>query len=890
MNMEEKDFKQFSKELSQVMDDIGINEEMVSLRRHVSLLIDRCMSICFNFNRSSYKFFTFGSQSEGSTTIGMNSDFDRLFYHEIHNDCVHLSDYQASKLNYYVIQEPTSLPQCCCLPLVGVLGNRALLPKDIGTQFIIDEQGRWLLNPTHYLDMLLESFENSKMTRHGPACTYHETTFDNEYVWAVRCLSLPDNCKVLFTRQRPGHWPKQETLLKAEQCEVYMVNPGVKGHISGYNNERRFGFIKLQYQNTYADKQFRMSTNMIERLLMFDLNIVQMKAYVITKMIRKEFLQSLVDERLSTFHMKTALLFTIEQFPENIWRDDNLVQCVIFCLNTLRRFLKRCYCPHYTISSVNLFAEKLPKNELEFIKEKLTEMIKSSLRCLQTLRMDDVGCRLSAGSLGSSNENILSATGIRFEIIIKMLRQLRNDHPQPYGHTYKKIKTDILEIKSAITPDCEYKDELEFMFQSMCSNAASQEASDCIANRMEVTSDIIEMYEISLGSKDITNHLRYASMLVCTRQYEHACALLETIENMIASGVNEISELSKLNIDVKHESDQRSSKCSSKEILMKYAAKNIFPIVFFRSEIKCVPVHLINEKDRAITDDEIKCAYVKIGSRFINHVFKADAKAFLYYLQYMSANNIDKKKIAFEKLSDYCECERKNRTSDHLATAQDMLNNVVELEHSLTHAMDTSQTNSGVNNIVIRNFPERANENVKDRVNSLLKNVLKVNISIKSAERKKAKSGTENGVIIAVCKSRDDKDTVMKSESKLRLSRAYSSVYIENDMTQKERNYISNLRTLAHVIGKDKVNVQGNKLLVRDQTGQRTNTGGDCQRVTYRRDRQSMDIRRGNTPATSQYRNGGHCDTFATRTSENGYCNHGREQGGGDRDHLLQFT
>ncbi|KAH3782795.1 hypothetical protein DPMN_160715 [Dreissena polymorpha] len=128
-------------------------------------------------------------------------------------------------------------------------------------------------------------------------------------------------------------------------------------------------------------------------------------------------------------------------------------------------------------------------------------------------------------------------------------------------------------------------------------------------------------------------------------------------------------------------------------------------------------------------------------------------------------------------------------------------------------------------------------------------------------------------------------------------------------MTRKERNSISNLRTLAHVIGKDKVYVRGNKLLVRDQTDQRTNTGGDWQRVTYRRDRQPTDNRRGNTPATSQYRNGGHRDmyqartsengntpatsqyrngghrdTYAARTSENGYRNHGREQSGGDRD------
>ncbi|KAH3876523.1 hypothetical protein DPMN_000368 [Dreissena polymorpha] len=58
---------------------------------------------------------------------------------------------------------------------------------------------------------------------------------------------------------------------------------------------------------------------------------------------------------------------------------------------------------------------------------------------------------------------------------------------------------------------------------------------------------------------------------------------------------------------------------------------------------------------------------------------------------------------------------------------------------NLTEAMNTSQINSGVNNIVIRNFPESANENVKDRVHSLLNDVLKVNISIEALiERKQS--------------------------------------------------------------------------------------------------------------------------------------------------------
>ncbi|KAH3829780.1 hypothetical protein DPMN_103008 [Dreissena polymorpha] len=110
-------------------------------------------------------------------------------------------------------------------------------------------------------------------------------------------------------------------------------------------------------------------------------------------MIRKELLGQLVDNRLSTFHMKTALLFTIKRFPENIWRHDNLVQCVVLCLNTLRRFLKRRYCPHYTIASVNLFDNKLEVFEMDWLGTTISTMIKSKVGCVFALQIDKFGQR-----------------------------------------------------------------------------------------------------------------------------------------------------------------------------------------------------------------------------------------------------------------------------------------------------------------------------------------------------------------------------------------------------------------------------------------------------------------------------------------------------------------
>ncbi|XP_052216728.1 uncharacterized protein LOC127834738 [Dreissena polymorpha] len=696
--MGEEDLKRFSIKLAQVMDDIGVNEEIISLRRHIRFLMDRIWNI--RCNSLHFKHETFGSQSEGSTTIGMQSDIDTLCYSDRHVACVHLSDCQDSKSNYFVFKEPTSLPQCCYLQAVGRLENNTyfLVKRDIKSHsesigngmcpFIYDQKGRLLLNSTSIINMFIQFLDNhspSNVRQNGPAFTFND---DEDNVIAIRCMILPDNCKVLFTRPRPGHWPTQGTLSKAKQCEVYMVHPGLQGHRFGYNNERRVSFIKLQYQHEYVDSQFRISTNMTERLLLFDLNIVQMKVYIITKMIRKEFIQPIVDECLSTFHMKTAVLFTIEQFPENIWRDDNLVQCVIYCLNTLRRFLKRGYCPHYTISSVNLFGGKLTVNEFKIVKENVTEIINSSLSCLRKLCMDDVGLRLSASSVGLRKGNILSGPEMRFTIIMQVIKTCRHDHEQMLLVNYTILEMWVLAIKSAIATNCEYKKELEYIFQSMCNNLASQKASACIANGREVTRDIICMYETSLRSSEISNHIRYASMLVCTTQFERAYALLETIERMIISDMIQIRELSKKSTNVKRKTDYRSDEFPPTEIINKYVSNIIYPLKFIRSEIHCVPGHLIYENFRSITDDEIQYSESHACERNIYPVFVSNLQAFLYYLQYLSSKNRDQKLRSLAQLSDYCERKVQIRKRDHLhvATALHMLGHIVELENRLPDA------------------------------------------------------------------------------------------------------------------------------------------------------------------------------------------------------------
>ena len=119
--------------------------------------------------------------------------------------------------------------------------------------------------------------------------------------------------------------------------------------------------------------------------------------------------------------------------------------------------------------------------------------------------------------------------------------------------------------------------------------------------------------------------------------------------------------------------------------------------------------------------------------------------------------------------------------------------------------------------IVIRNLEERENENVKDRVNSLIYNGLKIDtITVESANRKQSRSDSRAGIIIAVCKSLKDKETIMKRKSDLKNSRRYEKVYIEHNLPMEQRRLNSNLRTIVNTIGNDRLHLRGSRVLQAD--------------------------------------------------------------------------
>ncbi|KAH3727823.1 hypothetical protein DPMN_053768 [Dreissena polymorpha] len=683
--------------LDEVMEDIGVTEDLIQFRRHMYHVRELFMPLMTPpFKARAY---IVGSQIEGSTTIGMDSDLDVFWYLNTVIVHLHVSECCSPKnINTLVIKTyPWSLPQCCSLQVVDSDDDGKPVPltvknmdkyfeSEINNRFILDKQGLVLLDSDYFAFKQFNAYieKRDNVVQKGPALS---SPGKCDCVFGIQCPTLPVNCQLLFSKQnQPIHWPKKTTIAKAKKCGMFLVAPGNLRNTYTYQDVSSMAYMNVQYPKDYINTQCRMSTNLIERLLMFDLNIVQMRAFILTKMIRKEMFDQLVGDRLCTFHVKTALFFTIENYPENIWRKDNIVQCVLYCLSTLRRFLKRRICPHYIIASVNLFADKLKVFEFQNLIDILTSLISSKLQCILTLNTDMIKDRLFGSNdskLSTRKENCsLVKTRLTREFITFTIECIVPEKP-PIFETY--LYHCVQSVQEALNRWNKYSTELNFLLKTVHGAIASIKASACIANNVAITEDIIKLYNSSFSRMHIDNYLKYASMLVCTRKCELADAILEYVDRMLTPDMIELSLKGKY-IKTPAHIHQKEELFSPTDIFIAYASKMLLVVTFPREAIHCVPVFLVYEMYRTITNrDYEKGDPNKFCNMWMEQAV-VDVKPFLYYLQYLSARCIEKKLIAYKKLFKFTCSKIINKHHCHIETTFNLMGHILELENCITAA------------------------------------------------------------------------------------------------------------------------------------------------------------------------------------------------------------
>ncbi|KAH3784246.1 hypothetical protein DPMN_162199 [Dreissena polymorpha] len=472
------------------------------------------------------------------------------------------------------------------------------------------------------------------------------------HITVQNCLKI----QYIFRRPKPGHWPTPVLLKQLKDSGVFLVSTAHVENTTNWDPRQRLGTLTVRTFDNSHELYWRLSTNLIERLLMFDLSMTQMKVYVIMKIIRKEFCKPLVGERLSTFHLKTTLMYSVEMSPPHIWKDENLIQCLKFCFTTLRRWLKVRYCPHYTTDKVNLFDGKLRLNEFPVLIELFTDMIRDDLSCLHNVKMDDLGNRISSISADSTNGlpfeeldivvssemfNYLfcfSCGSFYFADLLAAVETSKviNDHSR-YLKKFETInKTSTGHIRSAVSIVLPFHYSIQ----------ASMKASLCIGENQTLPQEIFILCEKSLMSDVTSSRLKLASIYFSVWRFKETAAVLKQVGALICNKVIPFSPF----FTFKNHKFDSELLGRRKEFLLMLQKVVALCTIFSRHEINCVPRQLVAEFYRTVTVEDAGC---RLPSNYWMDLAVVDSLLYMYYLQYLTyraTGLISEKDSAFKNL------------------------------------------------------------------------------------------------------------------------------------------------------------------------------------------------------------------------------------------------
>ena len=678
--------------LSQVLDDVGVSEKMIVMRRRTYLQGEAIYTISnplMDIKETSYHF---GSMTEGTTTIGMGSDLDTL-------DCQHsvqvildYGDWKKKDSTTYVlmVNDENSPPGYCSLQMVKLDSAEPLLDMDELSKnvqnYCVQQKDKTILLANNILKSELEELyrkEGFELIKQGPSITWSKD-FDN--VIAFPCEKTPAAIVEWIEKKRFCRWPTEEMLKEAEQLECFVVPRGYPGH-----------------ENQIV--QWMISPNLIERMLMFSLNIVQLKTYVVLKLIKTCVFHKNVSENITSFHIKTALLWTIERLPFHIWTNENLLVCVKRCLSTLLHFVIDRFCPHYIFPKLNLFIGKLDEHDLIKLELCIRQMLLSDLSWLFKLSTDNIGQRLQmlVDQEVQQFTYIYSRLENRNDIEKRLAGKLMNDvlfrrsNMRLIGilgflcDKYPCV-TELSLGLSVCLLTCmqvaEHGTELEQRVAKqwiphLCATAASLQASVCFNAREPFPKWVLTTFFQSIeGADAVSCILKLASVLYCAEEYNNAAHLLHDVElryekfdiQQVCGCARNIDELT-----LKHSFCEHALSNPEEDIERVIVA---YCVRFIRQEEKSVPNFLVYEMYRSIGED---VPFRKIYARLWKGWAVVDPLPFLYYLQFLVYDALciyDLQAKAFKNLTACCYGIDIPPTLFHCETALNLLGHCVEIHEA----------------------------------------------------------------------------------------------------------------------------------------------------------------------------------------------------------------
>ena len=354
--------------LFNIMEDLGATIETRNIKMEAAV----SMEILQTITHAPSSLYVFGSVYEGTSTEGLLPDVDVAVIRPHMPVITDIAKCPSSN-NYLLV--PDEQPGYVRLQLVHngdvQWGTCPELKLDKYHHLSVD------INNRVCLVQILEGFIMKETHRkEGPALHQDGAKgfTSSDTVVALSCRDWPECAREWLSRNRIHGWPSKELI---KQC-------------------KSLGFIVVSACHPASDEkqfQWRISFSHQERLLVTQFNSVQLKCYILLKIIKKELVKQYIKEdTLTSYHLKTCMLYILENTPSELWVPENLVGCLIMCLQQIHLWIRDEKIPNYFIPGENML-DRITNPEL---RQKLAVRIDWILNC----DIGDVLCNLQTDNIG----------------------------------------------------------------------------------------------------------------------------------------------------------------------------------------------------------------------------------------------------------------------------------------------------------------------------------------------------------------------------------------------------------------------------------------------------------------------------------------------------------
>ncbi|XP_052238628.1 uncharacterized protein LOC127849920 [Dreissena polymorpha] len=238
-------FTELSIRMFDALDDSGAGKETVLERRRTFLRREHIEKISYQLEGMNSECFHFGSQSEGTTTPGLQSDIDFLQSNHIINIMTVWEDWRTGMINLLMLHDNTTPPQQYLLQLIHTdtpepetsLTDDTFVRKDSGQ--ILFSAERWK-QEIEYVNR-----DQGEVTKNGPSVSF---TPNWDIVNACHIRKPFPEIQHWIDRCRGKHWPPVQLLEAARIAPCFLVPAG-------------------HPDSDYKREEWRLSPNLIERML-----------------------------------------------------------------------------------------------------------------------------------------------------------------------------------------------------------------------------------------------------------------------------------------------------------------------------------------------------------------------------------------------------------------------------------------------------------------------------------------------------------------------------------------------------------------------------------------------------------------------------------------------